>query len=266
VTSKVQWDPAAYTAHSAAQHSWAHEVIDKLHLKGSERVLDVGCGDGRVTAEMALALPRGAVTGIDASPEMIRFARERFGGRKYSNLEFEVMDARRIRLANQYDLVFSSSALHWVDDHPAFLQGAAACLRPRGRLMVSCGGKGNAHDVFLALRPEMRRLRWRQYFRGMTVPYFFYSPDDYRKWLPRAGFEVRHVGLAPKWAVYEGREGFIGWLQTTWLPYTQRVPEEGRDEFVSSIADRYLERHPADARGRVSVRMVRLEIEAVKGR
>ena len=66
-----------------------------------------------------------------------------------------------------FDVVFSNAALHWVDDHQAFLRGAASALRPGGRLIVSCGGKGNAHDVFLALRPEMRLKRWREFFRKM---------------------------------------------------------------------------------------------------
>jgi trans-aconitate methyltransferase len=260
----VIWDPAAYAANSSPQQSWAREVIAKLKLRGDERVLDVGCGDGRMTAEIARALPAGAVTGVDASSTMIGFAQETFAPARFSNLEFHVMDARRIRLAKPFDIVFSSSALHWVDDHPAFLRGASSCLRPGGRLVVSCGGKGNAQEVFLALRPEMRLPRWRQFFRKMDKPYFFHSPADYGKWLPRCGFKVRRVRLSPKDATYQGREGFEAWLRTTWLPYTQRVPERLREEFIAAITDRYLAKHRADDAGRVCVRMVRLEIDAVK--
>ena len=253
----VTWDPAAYAANSAAQHSWARELIANLSLRGDEHVLDVGCGDGKVTAEIARAVPKGAVTGVDASASMIRFARTRFAPPRFSNLDFQVMDARRIRLPETFDIVFSSSALHWVDDHRAFLRGAAACLRPGGRLLVSCGGKGNAQEVFLALRPEMRRQHWRQFFRKMDKPYFFYAPNDYRKWLPRCGFKVRRVRLAPKDAAYQGRASLAAWLRTTWLPYTQRIPEAMREEFVAAIADRYMAKHPADAAGCVRVRMVR---------
>ena len=131
-------------------------------------------------------------------------------------------------------------------------------------LVVSCGGKGNAHDVFLALRPEMRVKRWRGFFRGMTRPYFFHSPEDYQKWLPRYGFRPLEIRLAPKDATYGGRAGFGAWLRTTWLPYTERVPENQREEFIAAVTDRYVARHPPDPAGRVHVRMVRLEIEAVK--
>jgi trans-aconitate methyltransferase len=144
------------------------------------------------------------------------------------------------------------------------LRVAAAGLRSGGRLIVSCGGRGNAQDVFVALRPELRLKRWRGFFRGMEKPYFFYSPEDYEKWLPRFGFKTRGVQLAPKDATYAGRDGFAAWLRTTWLPYAQRVPEDLRGEFIAAVTARYLARHPPGADGKVHVRMVRLEIDAVK--
>jgi trans-aconitate methyltransferase len=264
VSPTAKWNAADYAANSAAQQIWARELIAQLHLRGDEHILDVGCGDGKVTAELARAVPKGSVTGIDASPEMIRFARKTFPPGKHPNLKFQVMDARHIRLARRFDVVFSSSVLHWVADHPAFLRGAAACLRPGGQLVVSCGGKGNAQDVFVALRPEMRLKPWCKFFRKLPKPYFFHRPAEYEKWLPRFGFKTHTVKLSPKDAVYQGRDRFAAWFRTTWLPYTQRVPENLRDDFVAAVTDRYLAKHPPDVGGRVRVRMVRLEIDAVK--
>lgn len=261
---KIVWNPADYAAHSSSQQTWARELIARLRLRGNERLLDVGCGDGKVTAELAHALPRGKAVGVDASPEMIRFARAAFPPAQTPNLEFQVMDARNIRFAPSFDLLFSNAALHWVDDHQAFLRGASACLVPGGRLVVSCGGKGNAQEVFVALRAEMRLKRWRACFRKLERPYFFYSPDDYERWLPRFGFDRRTVRLAEKDMIWEGREGLAAWLRTTWLPYTQRVPKTDREEFIAGVVNRYLARHPLEACGRVHVRMVRLEIDAVK--
>lgn len=258
------WNPADYAANSAQQQVWAHELISRLELRGDERILDVGCGDGKVTAELARSLPRGTATGIDASPAMIEFAQRTFPPSEISNLAFHVMDARQIRFAERFDLVFSNAALHWVDDHQAFLRGAAACLRSGGRLVVSCGGEGNAREIFVSLRSELRRERWRQFFRKMKTPYFFYAPGDYARWLPRYGFEGVRVELAPKDATHAGREGFAAWVRTTWLPYTQRVPAELREDFIAAVTDRYLAKHPPDAENRVHVRMVRLEIDAVK--
>lgn len=287
-TSK--WNAADYAANSAVQQSWARELIAKLQLRGDEHILDVGCGDGKVTAEIARAVPQGFVLGVDASAEMIAFAWKTFPPSKTSNLKFQVCDAREIetlakpaerrpparRVGNDghkpagsetgapFDLVFSNAALHWVDDHEAILHGTAAVLKSGGRLVVSCGGKGNAHDVFLALRPEMRLRRWREFFRKMPMPYFFYSPGDYEKWLPKAGFKIQRLHLAPKDAAYAGADGFATWLRTTWLPFVQRVPDDMREEFISAVTARYVAKHPPDKAGNIHVRMVRLEIAVVK--
>ena len=262
--SSAQWNAAEYAANSAVQQTWARELIARLNLRGDEHVLDVGCGDGKVTAELARALTQGAVVGIDASAEMIRFARKTFPAAEISRLKFHIMDARKIKFARRFDLIFSNAALHWVDDHEKILRGAASALKPGGRLVVSCGGKGNAHDVFLVLRPEMRLKRWRAFFRKMPMPYFFYAPDDYEKWLPKFGFKVHSLKLTPKDAAYDGVNGLTTWLRTTWLPYIQRVPENMRGEFIAAVTQRYLAKHPPDAAGKVHVRMMRLEIEAVK--
>ncbi len=284
----TKWNAAAYAANSAVQQSWARELIAKLQLRGDEHILDLGCGDGKVTAELARAVSRGSVTGVDASPQMIEFAKKTFPATEISNLRFRVMDARKLKFERRCDLIFSNAALHWVDDHEAILRGASAILKPEGRLVISCGGKGNAHDVFLALRPEMRLKRWCEFFRKMPLPYFFYAPTDYEKWLPKHGFKINTIKLAPKLASYDGAEGFATWLRTTWLPFVQRVPETVvaqasrlsvseqqhtggtpvpltlREEFIAAVTQRYLAKHPADASGKVPVRMVRLEIDAVK--
>jgi trans-aconitate methyltransferase len=221
---------------------------------------------------------------------MIAFARQKFPPAKISNLKFEIADAREIRFREKFDLIFSNATLHWVDDHEKILRGAASVLQPGGRLVVSCGGKGNAHEVFLALRPEMRLKRWCQYFRKMPLPYFFYAPSDYEKWLPKCGFKIQKLKLSPKDATYAGADGFATWLRITWLPFVQRVPDAVaqasrlcvpgankqltggtpvplrnlREEFIAAVTQRYLAKHPPDAEGKVHVRMVRLEIEAEK--
>ena len=197
------------------QQSWARELIAKLNLHGDEHILDVGCGDGKVTAELARAVPRGSVTGTDASKEMVAFAKKTFPAAKNPNVTFEVMDAREIKFSRQFDLVFSNAALHWVDDHQAILRGAASVLKPSGgRLVVSCGGKGNAHEVFLALRPEMRLKSWREYFRKMESPYHFYAPADYEKWAAEVRVQNEEdLHLAPKGCAVPGCGGF----HATWL-------------------------------------------------
>ncbi len=263
-TKRVVWDPAEYAIWSGAQLEWARELITRLELRGHERILDVGCGNGRVTAELAALVPYGTVLGVDNSPEMINFARAAFPQDRFPNLRFAQMDARRLQLTEQFDVVFSNAALHWVDDHTAFLRGAAAGLRPGGRLLISCGGKGNAHDVFVAIRAVMRRRDWRRFFRQMSRPYFLCGPDEYLRWLPQFGFNPRTVQLVNKEIVFANLAALCGWLRTTWLPYTQRVPEHARDQFIRAVAEQYILGRPTDATNNIRVGMVRLEVDAVR--
>jgi trans-aconitate 2-methyltransferase len=264
VTSSVQWDPRDYAASSSSQARWGHELIARLSWQGDERVLDVGCGDGGLTADFARIVPRGEMLGIDNSPAMIAHAQAAYPQAQFTNLRFARMDATRIEGVAGYDVVLSNAALHWVCDHPAFLRGAAGALRAGGRLIVSCGGKGNANDVFAALRAEMRAPAWREFFKNLEKPYFFHSDADYRRWLPAAGFKPETIQLAPKEALHESVEAFAGWFRTTWMPYTQRVPGAGRAAFIEAVVRRYLETHPVDSAGAVRVRMVRLELDAVR--
>ena len=257
-----EWDPQDYAANSSTQQVWARELLDRACLRGDEQVLDVGCGDGRISAQLAALLPRGRVLGIDLSDEMIRFARARHPVALHPNLEFRALDARQLALPTSFDLVFSNAALHWVDDHPAFLRGVATALKPGGRLLVSCGGRGNAADVFAVVRSTMRRRAWREFFREMRPPYFFHDTVDYERWLPAVGLEPGLLRLAERESLHAGREGFAGWFRTSWLPYTQRIPADQRDAFIDDVTDRFLELRPPDAAGRVGVRMVRLEIDA----
>ena len=145
------WNAADYHISSHAQQQWAQELIAKLALCGNEHILDIGCGDGKVTTAIAGSVPRGAVVGVDSSHEMIQFAREHFPVNRHPNLLFIEMAAESLQFFEEFDIVFSSAALHWVANHRPVLSGIARSLRPRGRILIQMGGKGNAHNVFRAL-------------------------------------------------------------------------------------------------------------------
>ncbi len=258
-----RWNPDDYMKHSSAQQQLAQELIAKLELHGHERLLDIGCGDGKVTAEIARLLPDSAVTGIDSSEEMIAHCMQRFPRGLHPSLSFTVMDALDLRFDNEFDIVFSNAALHWVIDHRRVLAGIKRALRPGGRLLIQMAGRGNAAAVF-AVCDEMRaESRWRKFFEGFTFPYGFYGADEYRGWLAQAGLRERRIGHFEKIMTQQGRDGLASWIRTTWLPYTERIPEGLQSAFIFEIADRYIERFPPGPDGAVSVRMMRLEVEAV---
>lgn len=258
----VKWDPHEYTRHSAVQLGWAQDLIARLHLQGDESLLDIGCGDGRVTAELAARLPRGQVIGIDSSAEMVDLARQRFPATRHPNLGFEQMDARAITFVERFDVAFSSAVLHWVVDHAPVLRGVRQALRSGGRLLFQMGGRGNAAGVLAVVQDLVRRPPWSPFFGDFIFPYGFYGPEEYEPWLRACGLEPRRVELIPKDMVQPDRAGLAGWVRTTWLPYTERVPPDRCEDFINAVVDAYARVHPPDDQGRLHVAMVRLEVEA----
>jgi len=261
-----RWDAADYHRHSAAQQAWARELLPKLALTGEEYLLDIGCGDGKVTAEIAEWLPRGTVVGVDSSSEMIRFARATFPPERYPRLTFEVADARRLGYEDEFDVVFSNATLHWVVDHRPVLAGIARALVPGGRALLQMAGRGNASAVVAIMDELIAEADWRPHFEGFGFPYGFHAPDDYRTWAKAAGLGVTRAELIPKDMAQAGAEGLAGWLRTTWLPYLERVAPERRGALVAAVVSRYVERHPPDPEGNLHVDMVRLEVELVRPR
>jgi trans-aconitate 2-methyltransferase len=257
-----EWNANDYAKNSAAQATWARELIANLNLQGEESILDVGCGDGKITAELAQRVPQGYVLGIDGSQNMIDYAQAQYS--TMPNLQFARMDARQIAVDRPFDLIFSNAALHWVDDQPASLKGAYQTLKPGSRLVFSCGGRGNAAEFIAVFQQLQQQLPWQPYLANFQSPTFFYDDQDYLSWLQEAGFQPRKVVLVPRDMPHAGKSGLAGWIRTTGTPYTHQVPEEDRDRFIDAFANAYLERYPLDSNGNSHLKMVRLGVEAVK--
>lgn len=259
--SQHKWNPEDYEKNSAAQEKWADALISGLELGGDEHILDIGCGDGKITAKMASRVPDGLVLGIDSSEDMIDFARKRFPESQFANLRFELGDALNLNFDGEFELVTSFACLHWIEDHLSVLKGVRRSLKPGGRLLFQCGGRGNAGDLMALTEDLIRKNKWSRYFQGFKFPYYFYGTEGYHAWLDQAGLvEIRAV-LIPKEMVQQGKAGLEGWIRTTWHPVLERVPEDQRQQFISEMAEGYLERHPLED-GLVRVGMVRLEVEA----
>jgi trans-aconitate methyltransferase len=255
-----KWDPEGYQKSSSAQFGWAMNLISGLKLNGRERILDIGCGDGRITAHLADLVSEGRVLGVDLSAEMIGYAAA--GNAMHPNLRFLVADASRLDFSNEFDLVVSFACLHWIRDHLPVLHGVKDCLVPGGHFLMQCGGRGNAAGLLNVTEEMIAGSPWQKYFEGFCFPYNFYGPDEYRRWLLQAGLRPGRVELMPKDMVHQGRAGLEGIIRTTWLPYTERLPHDLQNSFVKEVAARYLEKCPLDECGQAHVQMIRLEVEA----
>ena len=223
-----EWDAVEYDRISTPQSRWGATVLDRLPLQGDERVLDAGCGTGRVTQELLKRLPRGRVIALDASRQMIAKARERLGP-EANRVDFVVADlGQPLPIDEPVDAVFSTATFHWVLDHDALFRNLAAVMRPGARLVAQCGGGDNIARV----RRVMEDL-------GETwTPWNFAWTDDTRRRLVAAGFRGVDVWLHEEPTVIPP-EDLHDFLRTVILGTNllRRAPEE-REPFVNAVAER----------------------------
>jgi trans-aconitate methyltransferase len=258
------WKAEECTETLTSQFDCAKKLIAKLKLKGTESVIDIGCGDGKITALLASYLPHGKVVGVDSSEEMIALARKSFPHCHHPNLTFLRMDARELTFRQQFDIAFSSAVLHWIIDHQTVLAGVSECLDKNGKLLFQMAGKGNAQDILAVVQELISEEDSAPYFKNFTFPYGFYGPEEYNDWLREAGLKPERIELSPKIMKLHGKDGLANWIRTVWRPFTERVPPSLRDTFINEIAERYLAAYPADSTGTVHVKMIRLEVQATK--
>lgn len=259
-----RWNAQDYAQNSKAQQQWAKELIAQLQLSGRENILDLGCGDGKVTAEIANIVDRGTVVGIDNSAAMIALAQGGYPEQQHPTLSFRVMDAGNLSFTECFDLVFSNAVLHWVKQHQPVIDGLYRSLKSGGKILLRMGGQGDAAGMRAAIDQVKDSAPWSRYFIGFEFPYTFSGVDEYRVMLDAAGFNVKRLELVAKDMSHDGRIGLASWIRTTWLPYTQRIPEDLRESFIDAVCSSYLDQVPLCEDGKAHVAMVLLEVEAEK--
>lgn len=222
------WDATTYDRVADPMARWGAAVLDRLPLDGDERVLDAGCGSGRVTELLAARLPRGRVIALDASPAMIAAARSRlasFGDR----IEYVVADlGQPLPLGEPVDAILSTATFHWVPDHDALFANLAAVLRPGGWLVAQCGGAGNIASVRRVLATIGD---------GWLGASHYETPLDTTRRLDAAGFVDIECWLTDEPTPFEPGEPLETYLRTVILgAHVERLPAGERDAFVHAVA------------------------------
>ncbi len=258
------WNAQDYQRNSKAQQKWARELIANLNLTGTEDILDLGCGDGKVTAEIAQLVGHGSVVGVDNSTQMIELAQEKYSQNKHPNLSFQLMDAGDLSFGECFDVVFSNAVLHWVKNHKPVIEGLYKSLRIGGKILLRMGGKGDAEGILSVMNEVKASNKWTQYFTEFEFPFTFLGIDEYQALLRESGFSIIRVELIPKDMTHDGKSGLEGWIRTTWLPYTERIPKEKREIFIEEVSLKYLDKVPLATDGKAHVAMVMIEVEAEK--
>lgn len=258
------WNPEDYAEHSSAQYKWGKELLDVLSLNGTERLLDIGCGDGKITELISKKLKSGKVVGIDSSKDMIRFARQKYTNDKFENLSFEVRDARNLGFEEEFDVIYSNAALHWIKDQECVLKEAFKSLNKGGKILFQMGGKGNLEEMISIITNTLKGGKWNQYFSDFENPFYFYSDSEYSAFLNKTHFHIDSVELIPRIMIHDNVNSLAGWIRTTWHPFLSRVPHNLKMELINDIVNAFLMKYPLDCSGRTNIKMVRLQVQAHK--
>jgi len=224
------WDARTYDRVADPMTRWGLDVLERLPLTGGERVMDAGCGTGRVTEQLAERLPDGHVIALDGSPAMVEAARsrlERFGDR----IDYVVADlGQPLPIDGQVDAVLSTATFHWVPDHDALFRNLAAVTRVGGRLVAQCGGFGNISRIKNAVA---------SIGDGWLGPAHYETPEATERRLAAAGYEDITCWLTEEPTRFEPGEPFEAYLRTVALgPQVERLPEAERDAFIHDVAER----------------------------
>lgn len=244
------WNAKDYDRTNAGVIALGVEVLERLALTGDETVLDAGAGTGAVSEQLARRLPNGRVIALDAAPQMVEFARQRFA--QAENVEVIQADLANFDLdGRKVDAIFSTATFHWLPDHDALWRNLRAVLKDGGRLVAQCGGEGNIASVLSAAEPLAQRAPYAEFIGGWH-PHNFAGAEETERRMRAAGFSESRAWLEPRPVVPDDigkhlREVILG-------AHAERMPPGRFEQFAAEIE--------ATLGARDSVDYVRLNIDA----
>ncbi|MBB3763950.1 class I SAM-dependent methyltransferase [Sphingomicrobium lutaoense] len=225
--SQPHWKAADYARDGAFVPRLGAAVLELLDPQSGEEILDVGCGDGALTAQIAAAGAK--VLGIDPSAEMVAAARTR-------GLDVEQVGAAEMDYENRFNAAFSNAALHWIKDRDGAADAIYRALRPGARFVGEMGGMGNLAHLLGAIESEAEA---RGYAIGEGASNWYPSPAGLAAVYSRAGFVEIDAHLFDRPTPLDhGVEGWIRTFRSGWLDEIG-MPEAERPDFTASVADRF---------------------------
>ncbi|MEZ6134648.1 MAG: methyltransferase domain-containing protein [Pirellulaceae bacterium] len=219
-----QWAPALYDEKHSFVWKLGASVIELLAPQAGERILDVGCGTGQLTAQIAES--GATVVGIDNSPAMIEEAR-----RLFPRIEFQLADAHDFSFGQQFDGVFSNAALHWINDPAKVVYCISKALKPDGRMAVEFGGHGNVHFLAQAIETASEELLGSQ----LSHPWYFPSITAFGTVLEQHGMEVTQAAMIDRPTSLEGEDGLKNWVRMFGQHWLTQLPAELHDLFLERV-------------------------------
>jgi trans-aconitate 2-methyltransferase len=223
------WDAGSYERVGAPVRAFGRALLERLDLRGDETVLDAGCGSGGITRELIERVPDGSVIGVDASPSMIEQARAALG----DAATCQVGDLLELKLEQPVDVVFSSATFHWITDHDRLFTRLFAALRPGGRLLAQCGGRGNIASVVDALDIAVSEPQFAKHLAGWQGPWNFAGPEETVARLERAGFVDPEAALHIEPVQPDDPSEYLGTMILG--AHLDRLPPPLHDAFLARV-------------------------------
>jgi trans-aconitate methyltransferase len=226
--TKMKWDTSLYDGKHSFVTKYGEGMLELLIAKPGERILDVGCGTGHLTSQIAQT--GAAVIGMDSSAEMIATAQT-----AYPDVPFIVADASDFAFDQPFDAVFSNAALHWVHRAEEAVVCMSRALKSGGRFVVEFGGKGNVERIYSTLEQTIREMA------GIRISAVNYFPSigEYASLLEKHGIQVANAMLFDRFTRLEdGDEGIGNWIRMFRRAALEQLP----DEMKSAVIDRVKER------------------------
>jgi trans-aconitate methyltransferase len=234
----IDFDGEKYKRASAQQKVWGKGLIGELELAGHERILDLGCGDGALTASLAELVPEGVVLGIDASESMIATATKDHAG---ANLRFERLDINAMDFEPEFDVVFSNATLHWIKDHQKLLRNVFKCLKDRGTARFQFAGDGNCSNLIRIVRDVMSKNPYAGAFREFEWPWYMPACREYRALVDEVPFTEKKVWSTNGDRIFENSEVMTRWIdQPSLVPFLGYITEADRQGFRDAVVERML--------------------------
>ena len=206
VAEQDHWKAEEYYQNSSSQKDAAADLLKYVSIKPSQKILDVGCGDGKITAEIATQIPMGSITGVDISSSMIDFAKGAFRDR-YQNLSFFLKDAQSLDYNEEFDTVFSFTTLQWIQNHEAFLAGAYKSLKQSGTLAITMP-MGLPVTLEQAVNECMAQPEWGSYFQEFSTGWNFVEENEYKNLVLAYHFTPSRFEVVPQKDIFPSREVF----------------------------------------------------------
>jgi trans-aconitate 2-methyltransferase len=224
-----EWNANLYDAKHAFVWKYGADLVPLLAPQTGERILDIGCGTGHLTAQIADSGAR--VVGVDRSPEMVAAARK-----AYPHLRFEVADARELPYSAEFDAVFSNATLHWIQEPELVVRSVRKVLRPGGRFVAEFGGKGNIRKMQGAFDQAFSELHATA--PGEINPWYYPSVSEYATLLESNGLEVRSITLFDRpTPLADGPAGIRNWITMFGSDYSVKLSAEAREPFLRRVEE-----------------------------